>query len=77
MFGVRIIALIDTDKYYEFFQSVGSLSPEKPISFFNVNEDPKAVLTQMRFYPVIPPPSRRVEKNLSFYSCRQVILPLS
>ena len=41
MFGVRIIALIDTDKYYEFFQSVGSLSPENPISFFNVNEDPK------------------------------------
>ena len=41
MFGVRIIAFIDTDKYYEFFQSVGSLSPEKPISFFHVNEDLK------------------------------------
>ena len=41
MFGVRIIAFIDTDKYYEFFQSIGSISPEKPISFFNVTEDPK------------------------------------
>jgi hypothetical protein len=35
------------------------------------------VLTQMRFYPVISYLSKCVEKNLSFYSCRQMILPLS
>ncbi len=39
MLGMRIVVCIPTDKRHEFFQSVSSLSPEKPISLFHVHED--------------------------------------
>ena len=41
MLGMRIVVCIPTEKHHEFFQSVNSLSPERPISLFHVYEDTK------------------------------------
>ena len=40
IFGLRVTACIELDKYNEFIKSIGSHSPQSPLSFFHIYANP-------------------------------------